>query len=84
MEEAALKIDLHEKIDHASSEQLKQLYGLVINYFNSQYDEVEQWNSLSEIHKESIEQGLKEADAGLGTSFDEVTKSLKEKYGLNS
>ena len=83
MDEAALKIDLHDKIDHADSEQLKELYGLIINYFNGN-ESIEEWDTLSDFHKESIIQGLKEADAGLGTPFKEVTNSLRAKYGLVS
>jgi len=82
MKEAALKSDLIDKIEHADYAQLKEIHGLLNNYFNGN-DSVEEWDSLPEWQKEQIEEGLKQADAGLGTSFKEVTKSLREKYGLN-
>jgi len=82
MEEAALKIDLHEKIDHPNSEQLKQLYGLVINYFNSQYD-YEEWDSMPDLHKQLIEKAIEQDDAGLGTPLKDINKSIKAQYGLN-
>ncbi len=41
MKTAEIKVDLHNKIENAATEQLKELYGLITNYFNSsQSDEV--------------------------------------------
>lgn len=34
MEEATLKVDLIDKIEHADYKQLKEIYGLITNYFN--------------------------------------------------
>jgi len=82
MKEAALKTDLIDKIEHADYNQLREIQGLLNNYFNGNAD-VEKWDSLPEWQKKQIEEGLKEADAGLGATFKEVTKSLREKYGLN-
>ena len=81
-EETALKTELIDKIEHADANQLKEIYGLLINYFNGQETE-EGWGLLPEYQKEQIMKGLEEADAGLGTPFDEVTRKLREKYGLN-
>jgi hypothetical protein len=82
MKDASLKTDLIDKIEHADYHQLREIQGLLNNYFNGNAA-VEEWNLLPEWQKEQIEEGLKEADAGLGTPFKEVTKSLREKYGLN-
>ncbi|HEY4323273.1 MAG TPA: hypothetical protein VGN20_04785 [Mucilaginibacter sp.] len=83
MNEAAIKTELHDKIDHADPNQLKEIYGLLINYFNGQEKTEEGWDSLPEYQKEQILKGLEEADAGLGTPYDEVTRKLREKHGLN-
>jgi hypothetical protein len=40
-------------------------------------------DSLPEYQQKQILKGLEETDAGLGTPFDEVTRNLREKYGLN-
>ena len=77
----ALKVDLHDKIERASPDQLKQLYGLITNYFNS--TDAEEWTMMPEAEKKMIEKGLEQADAGLGTPLKEVNKILREKYGLN-
>jgi hypothetical protein len=82
MEEATIKLELHDKIEHADSNQLKDIYGLITNYFNDQEVE-ENWPQLSEVQKAEIYKGLEEAEAGLGESFDAVTERLREKHGLN-
>jgi len=68
MKEAALKIDLHDKIDHANAGQLQELYGLITNYFNGKQS-VEEWDTLTTGQKKLINKGLEQADAGLGTSL---------------
>ena len=83
MEETTLKIELHEKIDHADLKQLKEIYGLIVNYFNNCYDVTEGWDLLPEYQKQQILKGLEEADAGLGTPAKEVIQRSLEKYGLN-
>jgi len=83
MEEAALKIELHDKIEHADPKQLNEIYGLLINYFNSKYDITEGLDLLPEYQKEQILKGLEEADAGLGTPAKDVIHRAREKYKLN-
>ena len=82
MDEAILKIDLHNKIEHADDVQLKELYGLITNYFNGN-DAGEEWDTLPDIQKKMISKGLEQADAGLGTPLKDVNKRMRQKYGLN-
>jgi hypothetical protein len=82
MKEAALKIDLYNKIEHANIEQLKELYGLVTNYFNGN-QVIEELETLPEIQQKLINKGLEQANAGLGISLKELNKRLREKHGLN-
>jgi hypothetical protein len=77
-----IKIDLHEKIDHADGKQLKEIYGLLINYFNGQ-DSIEEWDTLTDSQKEAINEGLAQAEAGEGEPAEEFIKRLRNKYGLN-
>lgn len=81
MNETALKEDLIDKIEHADSKQLREIYGLLTNYFNGQ--ETEEWDLLPEYQKKRILEGLAEAEAGLGTPAEEVIKNIRSKYGLN-
>ena len=81
MNEAAMKKELHKLIDDADDRQIKEIYGLMLNYFNE--NEEGGWDSLSPYRQERITESIKQADAGLGRPFDEVTRELREKYGLN-
>jgi hypothetical protein len=82
MEDTALKIDLHDKIDHADADQVRELYGLIINYFNGT-ESVEEDNFLSEAQKKILYKSLEQADAGLGTSLKDINNKLRAKYNLN-
>jgi hypothetical protein len=82
MKAAEIKLDLYDKIEHADFEQLKELYGLITNYFNGT-EAVEDWELLSESQKNKINQSLEQADAGLGTPAKEAIKKVREQYGLN-
>jgi len=83
MEVAEIKHELIDRIEHADADQLKELYGLMLNYFGSQIVIGGEIDELSDYQKEQIAKGLEQADAGLIVPFDEVTKRLREKYGLN-
>ena len=82
MNETTLKTDLHDKIAHADIDQLKGIYGLITNYLNG-YEEPEEWDSMPELHKNLINKGLEQADAGLGTPLKTVNQKMRQKYGLN-
>jgi hypothetical protein len=82
MEEATLKLELHEKIEHADIEQLHEIYGLLTNYFNSN-DTTGDWDTLSDYRKERIHKSIEQANAGLGTPAQDVIQRMREKYGLN-
>ena len=82
MSEAELKSVLFDKIEHASTEQLKDIYGLVTDYFNNKYDAGE-WDTLPENLQKKIMQGLQEADNGEGIPAKEAIKRIREKHGLN-
>lgn len=81
MTNAAIKTELIDRIEHADDKQIREIYGLMLNYFNGQ-DDSEEWGNLSEIHQQILLKSLDEADAGLGVPFDEATAQIKAKYGL--
>ena len=80
METTTLKYELYEKIEHADEQQLHELYGLVINFFNGQHAE---WDSLSVDRINRINKSIEQADAGLGVPVNEAIIYIKNKYGLN-
>jgi len=81
MKTAEIKLDLHNKIDSAGSKQSKEIYGLVLNYLNSNYA-IEEWDTLTEAQRASINEGLAQAEAGLGTPASEVIRKIRKKHGL--
>ena len=82
MKEVALKVDLYNKIEHANINQLKDLYGLITNYFNGT-EVIEEWDTLPDLQKKLINKGLEQANAGLGAPLKDINKRLKNKHGLN-
>ena len=81
METAELKTELLDKIEHADEVQIKELYGLFINYLNGN-ETIEEWGTLSVLQRNRIEESLKQADAGLGIPASEAIRKAKAKYGL--
>jgi hypothetical protein len=82
VEEAALKNELHDKIDHADFKQLNEIYSLLINYFNSN-DTTGDCDTLSDYRKERINKSMEQANAGLYAPAKEAVERIQEKYGLN-
>jgi hypothetical protein len=82
MEETAIRTELHDKIDHADSKQLQQLYGLVLNYLNGK-ESSDDWDLLPELHKNLILKGLAQANAGLGTELGEANAAIRSKFGID-
>jgi len=82
MEEATLKIELIDKIEHADFKQLQEIHGLITNYFNSQ-GAIGEWDSLSDYRKERIARSIEQANAGNYESAKEVSVRIRNKYRLN-
>ena len=81
METAELKTELLDKIEHADEVQIKELYGLFINYLNGN-ETIEEWDTLSVLQQNRIEESLRQADAGLAIPASEAIRKAKAKYGL--
>jgi hypothetical protein len=82
MKAAEIKLDLLKQIDGMNVHQLKDIYGLLQNYFNSN-NNTEEWEILTTQQKEKIENGIIQADAKITKPANEVINRLKKKYGLN-
>lgn len=81
MNNAAIKTELHDRIEHADDKQIREIYGLMLNYFNE--NEENGWDTLSPYHQDRITRSIKQAEAGLGVSAKDVLKQAREKHGLN-
>ena len=63
MTAAQIKIRLEKQIGELSPASLKELYGMVVNFFNSKQS-LDQWASMSTEEKTAIEGGLKQLNKG--------------------
>jgi len=79
MSTAELKLKLFRQIDSLDSHKIKELYGVVMNYFNSQNNE-EEWESLSDKEQKGIEEAIRELDSELGINHAEVISKYRKKY----
>ena len=75
-------MDLWSKIEGLNMHQLKEVYGLLQNYFNSK-DAVDEWDQLTALEKAKIEAGILQADEGNTKPVAEVLLRLRKKYGIN-
>jgi len=80
MEVAEIKTELHQTIDGADSEQLKQIYGLITNYLA---ETTEDWDAFTETQKAHVLKGLEQADAGLGNTLTSINQRIITRYGIN-
>ncbi|MFD0763591.1 hypothetical protein ACFQZI_01915 [Mucilaginibacter lutimaris] len=82
MSTAELKSELIDRIEHADDVQVKQLYGLMLNYFNG-HNDIEEWDMLPKYQQDRLNKSLEQADAGLVKPLGDVTKKIREKFGLD-
>lgn len=81
MEEEFIRAELHGWIDEANSQQLHEIYELMIDNLNQR--ELH-WDDLPEHVRTHILQSLAQAEAGLGRPFKEVTEEIRKKYKLGN
>jgi len=79
MNSAEIKIDLFRKLDSLKDKSLKEAYGLLINYINSNNNPTD-WDDLSEEQIKGIKLGLKQLDNGDGREHSQVISELRNKY----
>lgn len=82
MKTAEIRTDLLKKIDGLNASQLKEVYGLVQNYFSRDVD-VEEWDLLTPAQKTKINKGIEQANANLGSPLADVMLRIRSKHGLN-
>ncbi|SHI74856.1 hypothetical protein SAMN05444280_105127 [Tangfeifania diversioriginum] len=81
MDTTNIKIKLIKEIDSLDNKNVKELYGIVMNFINGKV-ESENWDNLTEIQKAGIELGINQLDQNKGLDHDMVMEELKKKYGI--
>lgn len=79
MSTAELRLELIQSIEHMKVAQLREFYGLLQNYMNSNSSE-DEWASLTNAQKERIELSIAQADEGKTIPLEAVTQKLRQKY----
>lgn len=75
---AEIKLDLFRKIDTLKEDQLKEAYGMIVNFINQSH--TDHWDSLSEEEQQAIEKGLAQIERGKTKPYEEVMTHLRQKY----
>lgn len=74
-----LKLAIFREVDSLDGSKLKELYGILQNFVNSQRNE-EEWNNLSESEKDGIEAALQQLNDGESIYHTKVISQAREKY----
>ena len=74
-----LKLRIFRQIDALEQNKLEELYGVLLNYINSQKD-VADWEMLTEYQKSGVYDAIQEIEAGEGIPNNVVLEKLHAKY----
>lgn len=74
------RIDLHKLIDAIEDESLLNICKEILE--REQVRTQDAWDLISDEEKESIEKGLADVEAGRVKSYDEVRKSIRERFNF--
>ena len=74
------RTDLHKLIDTIEDESLLNICKEILE--REQVRTQDAWDLISDEEKESIERGLADVEAGRVKSYDEVRKSIRERFNF--
>jgi hypothetical protein len=74
-----LKLRIFRQIDSMGKDKLDELYGLMLNYINSEKD-ISDWELLTEDQKTGIYKAIQEIEEGKGIPNHVVLEKLHERY----
>ena len=74
-----LKLQIFRQVDALDASKLKEFYGLMMNYLNSNRDMVE-WIGVSDTEKQGIEDAIKQMNKGEGIKHEQVMANMKNKF----
>ncbi len=74
-----LKLQIFRQVDTLDRSKLKEFYGVMLNYLNSNIDTAE-WIGVSDIEQHGIEEAIKEMNGNKGIANEQVMVNMKNKY----
>lgn len=75
-----IKLQMFRQIDSLEGTKLRELYGVVQNYLNSEID-TEEWTGVDKEQQAGILAAIVEANSSKVTPHHEVMARLRTKYG---
>jgi len=82
MKISEIKHQLHDQIDNAGEEELREMYNLMLDYFNRNTDDSKVWDGIPRWQQERLIKSTNQADAGMGKPLVTVVEKMKNKYGI--
>ena len=79
MNTSELKLKIFREIDTLEKSKLEDLYGVLVNFMNSQKD-FEEWQNLTAEEQLGILNAVEEANHGEIISHEEVELKYRKKY----
>jgi hypothetical protein len=76
---AELKLKIFRQVDSLEKSRLEELYGVMLNYINSQKD-LDDWTKLSTEQQQGIIDAIEEIDAGKGIPHETVMTNIRRKF----
>jgi hypothetical protein len=74
-----IKLRIFRQIDALEKDKLDELYGVLLNYINSQQD-ISDWDNLTENQKDGIYHAIQEIETGKGIPNHVVLEKLHDRY----
>ena len=78
MTTAQIKVRLEKQIGELSPASLKELYGMVVNFFNSKQS-LDEWATMSNEEKSAIEEGLQQLNKGKRIPRQQAMNMLRKR-----
>ena len=74
-----IKLQIFRQVDSFDAAKLKEFYGIMLNFINSERD-TDEWIGVSSSEKQGIIDAMEEMNDGKGIPHDQVMARLREKY----
>jgi len=76
---AELKLKIFRQVDSLEKSRLEELYGVMLNYINSQKD-LDDWTKPTTEQQQGIIDAIEEIDAGKGIPHETVMTNIRRKF----
>lgn len=79
MNTSDLKLKIFREIDSLEKSKLEDFYGVLVNFLNGQ-KELNDWQKLSNEHRQGILDAVDQIETGKVISHDTITDKYRKKY----